>query len=307
MPWSWLAALFALAGASPEERAVEYLAREVPRWATENGCYSCHNNGDGARALFVSSRNGFRVPAESLRDTVLYLAQPGEWDRNKGVRPEAKTLVRIQFAAALAEASRAGNPIAPDALKQAAALVAESQREDGSWASAAAGLTGAPGTYGDPLATWLAVCVLESSGNYEAAVANARRWARAASAKATPDAAALVLMLSASKDAKDVAKATTALEHLTRSQARDGGWGPFPGTPTEVFDTAVAVIALKASGSATYREAIDRGRRYLITSQVSDGGWVETTRPSGAQSYAQRISTSAWALLALVESRNPTH
>jgi hypothetical protein len=243
------------------------------------------------------------VPAEALRDTMIYLAQPGEWDKNKGVRPEAKTLVRIQFAAALAEASRAGNSIAPEALKQAAALVAESQREDGSWASAAAGLTGAPGTYGDPLATWLAVCVLESSSKYEAAVANARRWAGTAPAKATPDAAALVLMLSASKDAKDVAKTTTALEHLTRSQARDGGWGPFPDTPTEVFDTAVAVIALRASGSA-YSESIERGRRYLITSQVSDGGWVETTRPSGAQSYAQRISTSAWALLALVESRN---
>jgi squalene cyclase len=95
----------------------------------------------------------------------------------------------------------------------------------------------------------------------------------------------------------------TAVEQLRSSQARDGGWGPFPDTPTEVFDTAMAVIALQSLGPASPRESIERGRRYLITSQVADGGWVETTRPSGAQSYAQRISTAAWALLALLESR----
>ena len=35
--------------------------------------------------------------------------------------------------------------------------------------------------------------------------------------------------------------------------------------------------------------------------QEPDGGWVETTRPSGNQSYAQRVSTSGWATLALLE------
>src|SRR5262249_25750881 len=34
-----------------EERAVAYLVREVPLWSQENHCFSCHNNGDGARAL----------------------------------------------------------------------------------------------------------------------------------------------------------------------------------------------------------------------------------------------------------------
>ena len=27
---------------TPEERAVAYLGREVPRWQRENHCYSCH-------------------------------------------------------------------------------------------------------------------------------------------------------------------------------------------------------------------------------------------------------------------------
>ena len=46
---------------------------------------------------------------------------------------------------------------------------------------------------------------------------------------------------------------------------------------------------------------IDRGRSYLIRTQESDGGWPETTRPSGNLSYAHRIPTSGWATQALLE------
>ena len=42
----------------PEARAVAFLSREVPRWSRENHCYSCHNNGDAARALYQASRTG---------------------------------------------------------------------------------------------------------------------------------------------------------------------------------------------------------------------------------------------------------
>ncbi len=45
-----------------EARAVAFLSREVPRWSRENHCYSCHNNGDAARALYQASRAGIRVP-----------------------------------------------------------------------------------------------------------------------------------------------------------------------------------------------------------------------------------------------------
>jgi hypothetical protein len=48
---------------------------------------------------------------------------------------------------------------------------------------------------------------------------------------------------------------------------------------------------------------IAEGRRYLIRTQLTEGGWTETTRPSGNQSYAQHISTSGWAALALLKTR----
>jgi hypothetical protein len=51
------------------------------------------------------------------------------------------------------------------------------------------------------------------------------------------------------------------------------------------------------------RDMITRGRSFLIAQQQRDGSWVETTRPRGGESYAQRISTTGWAALALLALR----
>src|SRR5688572_462950 len=55
--------------AAAEARAVEFLKREVPAWSRDNGCFSCHNNGDAARALYTASRKGYRIPPGVLADT----------------------------------------------------------------------------------------------------------------------------------------------------------------------------------------------------------------------------------------------
>jgi hypothetical protein len=55
--------------------------------------------------------------------------------------------------------------------------------------------------------------------------------------------------------------------------------------------------------AAELGQAIGHGRRYLVERQMRDGSWPETTRPAGQESYAQRISTTGWATLALLASR----
>jgi hypothetical protein len=50
-------------------------------------------------------------------------------------------------------------------------------------------------------------------------------------------------------------------------------------------------------------ERLKRGRAWLIAQQDEEGGWRETTRPAGAESYAHRISTTGWATLALLRTR----
>jgi hypothetical protein len=79
-----LVALFFLAGAAPEQRAVDYLVQEVPRWSRENHCFSCHNNGDAARALFAARQAGYQVPDGALADTTAWLLEPDRWDEVHG-------------------------------------------------------------------------------------------------------------------------------------------------------------------------------------------------------------------------------
>ncbi len=113
-PFSMLAELFL-------QSALTFLAREVPRWSSENHCYSCHNNGDAARALYVGRTSGYTVPAEALADTTAFLLAPDKWSEARGA-PAAtdKNLARIQFAAALAEAYRTGAVRDRDRLRAAA-------------------------------------------------------------------------------------------------------------------------------------------------------------------------------------------
>jgi hypothetical protein len=285
--WVWLRVippmLCAVAcAATPEERAIAYLAREVPRWAAENHCYSCHNNGDGARALYAARRRGYAAPADAVRDTSAWLARPGDWDSNRG-NPVAsdKKLARIQFAAALAEAA-----LDPDALIHAADSLVPYQEKDGSWQVDSGSSAGSPVTYGPVLATYMVQHTLQAAGvaRYRDAVARADAWLRAIKPANVPDAAVLLIAFDKPE----------CLDLIRRSQSSDGGWGPRPHAPSEVFDTALVLLALRSG------EMAQRGRAFLIRTQFSSGDWPETTRPSGGQSYAQHISTTAWATLALL-------
>ena len=98
----------ALADDLPESRALAYLAREVPRWSAENHCFSCHNNGDAARARTRRSASAGRR-ARGDADTDRWLARPEGWDRNGGDGPISdKALARVQFTAGARVGRRVG-------------------------------------------------------------------------------------------------------------------------------------------------------------------------------------------------------
>lgn len=287
---------------SPEARALDYLAREVPRWKPANKCYSCHNNGDAARALYVARRRGHTVPVEALQDTSQWLTQTAAWDKKTdGERGQDTGLARLQFAAALLEAMDAGLVKDDKALGRAAALVAEGQHKDGSWPVSNADNIGGPTTYGTALATWQARRVLlkADKDKYRDALARAGRWVRGREVKNILDAAAVMLSLEGSTDAAAQKQRELCLSLIRKGESKDGGWGPYVTSAPEVFDTALVLLAL-TPGAEERRDLVKRGRAYLIASQEKDGSWPETTRPTGGVSYAQRLSTAGWATLALL-------
>jgi len=273
------------------QTALNFLAREVPRWERENHCYSCHNNGDAARALYLGRQKGYSVPNEAISGTTEWLLTPERWDDIHGAPAASdKKLARIQFTAALAEAVRTGAVKTKPILASASVELLKLQSSDGSWQVDTGGLPGAPATYGTALATYLSRSSLElqKRTQFEAAINRATRWLSNTKPDSTVDAAALLL---AQPDRDD------CREFLLKSQTSDGGWGAQPRMPAEAFDTALVLLALRGEGSAAAR-----ARALLIRMQEADGGWPETTRPSGSQSYAERISTTGWVVYALLET-----
>lgn len=305
LPWVPLVAL--LAAPPPESRALAFLAREVPRWSVENKCYSCHNNGDAARALYTAVRLSYPVPAKALADTSRWLAKPQQWDHNGGEGPfNDKQLTTIQFAAALVDAVEAGLVKDRSALTQAAARVVAYQRNDGSWLIDVGESLGSPATYGTCLATYQACRVLRTAEPryYQAALAKADRWFRTVMVESVLDAAAILLALEGKDDAA-VQQRQRCLALIRKGQPESGGWGPYAHSPPEAFDTALVLLALSRSADQPgIKEMLRKGRAFLVKLQKEDGSWEETTRPPGNDSYAQRLSTSGWATLALLHTAN---
>ena len=163
------------------------------------------------------------------------------------------------------------------------------------------------------LATWSARTSLIASGmqpdNFT--IVQADRWLRGLTVDTVYDASTLLLALDLTGDVMADGLRRTALSIVRTGQAENGGWGPEATAPPQVFDSAIAVLALSALNvepriaRSTFRPeellaAIARGKAFIESQQRPDGSWPETTRPAGQDSYEQRISTTGWALLALL-------
>jgi hypothetical protein len=192
-------------------------------------------------------------------------------------------------------------------------LLIADQQADGSWTLDQSQSIASPATYGAILATWSARTTLIASGMQpdHFTIVAADRWIRGLAPENVIDAAGTVLALELASDVMAENLRRTSLQILRKGQAPDGGWGPYLTAKPQVFDTAIAVLALSLLdveprlARSTYRpdelkEAIAKGKAYLVSQQRPDGSWPETTRPADQESYAQRISTAGWAMLALL-------
>jgi squalene-hopene cyclase-like protein len=137
---------------------------------------------------------------------------------------------------------------------------------------------------------------------FAAAIEKGMAWLRAVNIETVLDAAGALLGLDPA-DRAATAQRQHCLDVITRGQAPNGGWGPYVTSPPDVFDTALVMLALQEASPADFAIALQRARAFLIEQQLDDGSWPETTRPANQESYAQRISTTGWALLALLETR----
>ena len=286
-----------------ERRATAFLSRAVGTWHAKNRCYSCHNNGDGVRVLLWSGRFGLRTDASVLRDSIRWLSTPERWKQNAAQEEfNDHKLATIQFALALDQAVGRGLVRDQTVLRKAEQLIVDLQNDDGSWTEEVDGDRGSPTTYGRFLATALLCNMLSREPDrYQTTLNKAKVWFARTIPKSTVAAAAVMLVRPRIQPQPAVVARCRMI--LITNQAPDGGWGPDANSPSEPFDTAVALLALRGGSPANSRRQIRLGRTYLLQTQLADGAWPETTRPALRESYAQRVSTTAWALQSLIATR----
>lgn len=274
-----------------------FLIRAIDTWDKEQVCASCHHHGDAARVL---SELGLfdRLSTTFTRE---WLQNPLQWaDPQDGAPFHDEQLAKIQFAWSLNAAIASGALEDDSSLSIAANGLLQDQKDDGSFSPHEMRAIGSPVTYGAVLATVAARQVLQSTRDrvFESALEKAESFLLAYHPKNVLDAAAILI------SQVPTIHRTTCLRILTDGQSLDGGWGPFLHSPPEVFDTALALIALAPLRiEDPLNDAVIRGRRFLLERQLDDGSWEETTRPTLYESYAQRVSTTAWAALALARTR----
>jgi len=308
---AWLALAATLPAQTPEARAVAYLAGAVTSFRTANQCDSCHASGDAARALLMAANRGHDV-GDALTKTRAFLEAPATWAANKGHGAD-EGLARLQFAAALAAAGeRDLRPAEP--LVETAKIILADQKQDGSWSPTGSAGPGSPLTWGTSVATWMARATLIAAGREpdDFAVAQIDRWTRTAEVTSVSDAAGVVLGLGLTSDVMADKQRAAYLNLLRFAQRDSGGWGAEPNAESAtVFDTALVLLALQQLETdprlarSTYRleelrDAIGKGREYLVSQQRPDGSWPETLRGGASASEAQRLSTTSWALIALL-------
>ncbi|PHR91952.1 MAG: hypothetical protein COA78_33835 [Blastopirellula sp.] len=306
----WLTLYQTCAAQSPDrrpiERAIQFLSKEVPLWQKQNKCYSCHNNGDGAKALYLAKRAGYAVEPEVLRTTSAWLKRPESWQKNGGENEFSdKKLANIQFSSALLTASEDRV-----ALRTAARELAKIQEIAGHWEIIETRQLGSPITYGNILSTVFATEVLIKAKRDEDTdrIAKSIAWLKQQEPKNNFTAAALLLGIHRLKIENSAELNQQCLQQLRENQNQDGGWGPYAISQSENFDTAFVMMALHPFAKTEDQQmSITDGRKFLISEQLEDGSWLETTRPSGSESYAHWISTTGWVVQALLMTETADH
>lgn len=285
------------------EKGIAYLAEATPKWQVEHRCASCHHQGSAVRALLAARAKGLLRRDEVLTTSFDWLARPEKWGENHG-DPQAsdQALAELQFGGSLLAAQKQFPDRFGKSLLQLAKQLEKQQGLSGEFKLTNSDGLGLPITLGSVLLTGMARDVFETQGETYREKANlANHWLRNFRPRNTLEAASLLITLKQGEDQKPMR--ATARRIVFESAHKGGGFGPYANSPPEVFDTALAVIALmRDEASPKKRELSEKGIKQLMEWQLEDGSWEETTRPSGGISYAHRVSTTSWAIEALLES-----
>jgi ankyrin repeat protein len=290
------------------ERALPLVQRADIEFTKKSGCTSCHNEGLTGIALGAAHKAGFHIDGKMAADEATAIMKFwSEWKERllQGNAPGGApyTLVGLE-----------GMGYKPDFTTDAIAReIRMKQFSDGHWGYGCGG-SRAPLCGAEISNTALAIRALQLytpqpwRAEFDKQIQLAGKWLMSAQSHENEDFTFRVLGLTWAGAAKsDVAK---AVRELAANQSADGGWSDIPSMPTTAFATAQALVALHHSGMAISDPVWQKGMKFLLATQLTDGSWYVKTHSLAVQPYFdvgfphghdQWISASAtnWAITAL--------
>lgn len=277
--------------------------------ATANRCASCHQQAQPALALGMARAR--KLTFDQSLATAQFEATVRGASRRFGLIEEPLAVPSIA-AWSLIGFHAADRPadLLTDVFVESLARV---QAPDGRWITKAAR---APTDYSDVTSTALAIRALKvyapptMKADYGRRTAKAAQWLQGRSPESTEERALQILGLHWEGTA--TLKLARCCEDLLKEQREDGGWAQLPTLESDAYATGLALYALQQGGSVSPRHpAVQKGIRFLLARQLSDGSWWVETRASAVQvaidgifphGEDQWISSTAtsWSAMALM-------
>lgn len=279
--------------------------------ASHQDCISCHQQDLPLAAISLARKQNVSVDQDAEKQLIEIMRQGElknpEFDWEVLFHPDpaySKGYLLFSFAAADMPASEF-----TDAWVHHVAMI---QNEDGRWCS---NLPRPPIQSGDVGATALAIHALQKyplpgrKAEFTDRVNQARKWLLKAKAENTDSQVYQILGLAwageSNRHIQPFAKA------LLAGQRPDGGWAQLPALKSDAYATGQAIYSLCiGAGIPTNDPAIERARKYLLTTQLEDGTWhvhrrafpfqptMKSGFPHGRDGWISAAATS-WAVMAL--------
>ena len=294
-------------------RGVALLERtSSAQFFAKGGCAACHAQNMMDVAASVAGPKGIRLDE---KETASRLAVT----KGRFVVSVPHLLERLDVAGTpdvplFSIAALAAIGYAPNRMTDAMTVnVAAQQYPDGRWH---VGWTARPPiSDGDITRTALAIRMLTTyappalAGEMNERLARAKRWMESATPVTTDDRAMRLLALRWA--GADYTMIATAAAGLMATQRSDGGWAQRDELSSDAFATGQTLYAL-AMGAGTQRTnaALQRGVRFLLSTQQADGSWYVRSRavkfqpyfesgfPYGGDQWISQMATG-WAATAL--------
>lgn len=295
------------------DRALNFLAKDALAWKAEHDCSSCHHAAMVVWAMNEAKLRDYTVNEDVLTDMTQWLTKAGE-GKTSLPRPEsaprALNTKPIYYALGLGSIPKPTKD-EKEAMARLLTTVKGDQIENGSWV---AWPETRPPIFGPSNETMTALATLSLIGGSANGIGFAKETADRgiswlSTQKSDGDAQSLALrLILATRLNRPTNELASLAKQISDRQNADGGWSQTADTSSDAWATGQALYALAHARVSATKEAVLRGRNFLVRTQSAEGSWPMKSRPTkpgeaGAKNLIPITgAAAAWAVMGLVRS-----